>query len=188
MIRSWLLLLHAAISSTPPSTTRPRCHGDEKSALLEFKATHFTKKSSCYYSSDQPLKLESWKAESGDQPDADCCAWGGVEYDEVTSHVIALDLGWGCLSGPFNSNTSSIFRLRRLRILNLAFNDFNSSRIPLEIGNLGFMSDLNLAYSNFNGQIPPSLGNLTRLTHLDLSWNTLFGSIPSQLQRLTQLT
>ena len=54
-----------------------------------------------------------------------------------------------------------------------------SSHIPLEVGNLGFMSDLNLSNSNFMGQIPPSLGNLTRLTHLDLSRNSLFGPIPS---------
>ena len=187
MILPWFLLLHATFSSTFPSPPRPRCHEDEKSALLEFKATYFTKVPSLFYCLDQSVKLESWKAESGDQPDVDCCAWDGVECDEVSGHVIALDLSCGFLSGPLDSNTS-IFRLHHLQSLNLAFNRFNSSHIPLELGNLGFMTNLNLSHNNFEGQVPPSLSNLTQLTHLDLSWNLLSGPIPSQFQNLTQLT
>ena len=164
-ILSWFLPLRAAISSTFPST----------------KKTPF--RSWCR----KAVKLESWKAESGDQPNADCCAWDGVECDEVTGHVIGLNLSCSCLFNPSDLNTCSIFQLHHLRNLNLAFNDFNSSPIPLEVGNFGFMTNLNLSDSNFKGQVPPSLGNLTRFIHLILSRNSLFGAFQLQLQHLTQL-
>ncbi|KAL3754370.1 hypothetical protein ACJRO7_001581 [Eucalyptus globulus] len=186
---SYMILLLTIVASHSLASTQPRCHEDERSALLEFKTTFFTKKHMCCYNffSRAPVeqaKIESWNASTG-KTQSDCCSWAGVECDKVSGHVIGLDLSCSCLSGKVNSNTS-IFRLLRLRSLNLAFNDFNC-QIPAAIGNLGSLRDLNFSSSNFTGHIPYSLSNLTRLVNLELSENWLIGTI-RPLENLTLLT
>lgn len=47
---------------------------------------------------------------------------------------------------------------------------------------------LGLAVSQLNGTISPSIGNLAYLSHLDLTSNNLSGNIPSSLQNCTNLT
>ncbi|XP_056177541.1 receptor-like protein 49 [Syzygium oleosum] len=171
---SYMILLLTIVASHSLASTQPRCREDERSALLDFKATFFTLEPPCCSSatSDVQANIESWNASTGEAK-SDCCSWAGVECDEVSGHVIGLDLSCSCLSGKINSNTS-IFRLLHLRSLNLAFNDFNC-QIPPAIGNLGSLGDLNFSGSNFMGHIPHSLGNLTLLVHLDLSNNRLIG-------------
>ncbi|KAL3721794.1 hypothetical protein ACJRO7_034177 [Eucalyptus globulus] len=175
---SYMILLLTIVASHSLASTQPRCHEDERSALLEFKTTFFTRKHPCcYYSSPvEQAKIESWNASEG-KTQSDCCSWTGVECDKASGHVIGLDLSCSCLSGKIDSNTS-IFRLLRLRSLNLAFNDFNC-QIPPTIGNLSSLKDLNFSGCNFMGHISHSLRNLTQLVHLDLSVNDLNGMIPT---------
>ncbi|XP_050223724.1 receptor-like protein 7 [Mercurialis annua] len=143
------------------SSLQPRCVEYERSALIEFKES-FAMEEDC----DDP---ESWKVIEGERSD-DCCSWNGVECDEETNHVIGLDLSSRCFYGAFKSNTT-LFRLAHLRKLNLAFNDFNLSRIPSELGLLSKLTHLNLSSSKFFGQIPSSISNLSDLVSLDLSNN-----------------
>ncbi|XP_030539642.1 receptor-like protein 6 [Rhodamnia argentea] len=184
---SYMILFLMIVAWHSLASTRPRCHEDERSALLEFKATFFTRKPPCCDSdsatSNEQAKIESWNASTGETK-SDCCSWAGVECDKVSGHVIGLNLSCTCLSGKINSN-ASIFRLLRLRSLNLAFNDFDC-QIPPAIGNLVSLSHLNFSSSNFMGLIPRSLGNLTRLVHLDLSDNGLTGTT-RPLENLTRL-
>ncbi|XP_056159538.1 receptor-like protein 47 [Syzygium oleosum] len=183
---NYMILLLTLVASHSLASTLPRCHEDERSALLEFKATFFTRQPWCCYSvtSDERPKIESWNASTG-KTQSDCCFWAGVECDKVSGHVIGLDLSCSCLSGKINSNTS-ILRLLRLRCLNLGFNDF-FCHIPPAIGNLGSLTDLNFSGSYFMGHIPRSLGNLTRLVHLDLSDNLLNGTIASSFGNIFKL-
>ncbi|KAL3753052.1 hypothetical protein ACJRO7_000448 [Eucalyptus globulus] len=180
----FLILLLTCVASHSLVSTQPHCHEDERSALLEFKATLFTIEPPCCSSatSDVQPKIESWNASTG-ETQGNCCSWAGVECDEVSGRVIGLNLSCSCLSGKIYSNTS-IFRLLHLRSLNLALNDFNCE-IPPAIGNLSSLTDLNFSGSNFMGPIPHSLGNLTRLVHLDLSNNR---SIGTTLEDLTIIT
>ncbi|KAF8015642.1 hypothetical protein BT93_H1228 [Corymbia citriodora subsp. variegata] len=184
-----LILLLIVVASRSLALTRPCCHEDEKSALLEFKAAFFTKdeKPPCCSSatSDEPAKIESWNASTGESK-SDCCSWAGVQCDKVSGHVIDLNLSCSCLSGKINS-TTSIFRLLHLRSLNLAFNYFNCE-IPPAIENLGSLRDLNFSNSGFMGHIPHSLGHLTRLIHLDLSNNRLIGTTLNDLTLLPETT
>ncbi|KAK3411790.1 hypothetical protein EUGRSUZ_I00550 [Eucalyptus grandis] len=183
---SYMILLLTIVASHSLASTQPRCHEDERSALLEFKTTFFTRKHPCcYYSSPvEQAKIESWNASEG-KTQSDCCSWTGVECDKASGHVIDLDLSCSCLSGKINSNTS-IFRLLHLRSLNLAFNDFNCP-IPPTIGNLSSLKDLNFSGCNFTGQISHSLRNLTRLVHLDLRLNDLNGMIPTYFSGILNL-
>ncbi|KAJ4822443.1 hypothetical protein Tsubulata_019789, partial [Turnera subulata] len=126
-------------------------------------------------------KFEGWNQAS------DCCLWDGIECDDVSGHVITLDLTSSRLSGSINSS-SSLFQLLHLRSLNLAFNHFDYSSIPSVLGHLlPNLAHLNLSYSMFSGPIPSSISNLSKLSSLDLSGNVGLGHIPSSLQNLTQL-
>ncbi|KAK9221116.1 hypothetical protein WN944_009541 [Citrus x changshan-huyou] len=124
----------------------------------------------------------SWKE------DADCCSWDGVTCDSATGHVIGLDLSCSWLHGNIPSN-SSLSLLPRLRKLNLAFNDFNYSKISSGFTDqFPSLTLLNLSWSNFAGSIPVSLGNnIKQLAYLDLSINSFSGQIPSSFSNLQQL-
>ncbi|XP_058005338.1 receptor-like protein 7 [Hevea brasiliensis] len=141
----------------------PRCHDDESSALLQFKES-FTIDNTIYDGCHP--KVESWKLVKGER--GDCCSWDGVQCDEETNHVISLNLANSCLYGSINSN-NTLFRLVHLHSLNLAWNDFNLSQIPSQIGRLSRLTHLNLSFSGLSGQIPQQIFNLSRLISLDLS-------------------
>ncbi|KAI3902793.1 hypothetical protein MKW92_052157 [Papaver armeniacum] len=54
-----------------------------------------------------------------------------------------------------------------------------TGELPHSIGNLTFLSRLELENCGFNGSIPTSLSNLSQLQYLDLSMNGFTGLIPS---------
>ncbi|TYH74984.1 hypothetical protein ES332_D05G441800v1 [Gossypium tomentosum] len=107
-------------------------------------------------------KTNSWKAGT------DCCSWDGVTCDHLNAHVIALDLSCSWLYGNFPSNTT-LFLLPHLQKLNLAFNDFNLSKIPSEFGGFTSLFYLNLSNTLFAGEVPTQVSHLSKLVSLDLS-------------------
>ncbi|XP_059449426.1 receptor-like protein 20 [Corylus avellana] len=175
----------------------PMCHGDDSSALLQFKQSFFTP----VYDFDKcQFKLASWTLELNK---SDCCSWDGVECDDNTGRVIGLDLSSSCLFGSINSS-SSLFRLVHLQRLNLAYNSFFSSSIPPQVLSVGAnagltgylpnftwsspLQTLYLARTSFSGELPASMGNLSFLTWLYIRECNFSGSIPSSLGNLTKLT
>ncbi|CAF1862083.1 BnaC04g37570D [Brassica napus] len=102
--------------------------------------------------------------------------YNGVWCDNSTSAVTKLRLR-ACLSGTLKRN-SSLFRLHHLRYLVLSQNNFISSPLPSEFGNLKRLEVLSLKKNGFVGQVPSSFHNLSLLSVLDLSQNTLTGSFP----------
>ncbi|KAL7250031.1 hypothetical protein ACSBR1_012098 [Camellia fascicularis] len=84
-------------------------------------------------------------------------------------HVIGLDLSNSFLHGSINSS-SSLFSLVHLQRLNLAYNDFDYSCIPSEIGHLSRLTSLNFS-SIFSSQIPSEISKLSKLVSIDLSFN-----------------
>ncbi|GAU32402.1 hypothetical protein TSUD_44450 [Trifolium subterraneum] len=157
------------------------CIEQERQALLHFKAS---------LSQDSPNKLSSWKG-------THCCQWKGINCDNVTGHVIKLDLMTPC-NIPFRPQqgelldylsynsfgatmdcfpvvapniSSSLLQLEHLTYLDLTGNNFSESPIPMFIGSMGRLEYLSLSGACFSGMIPNSIENLKNLHFLDLSFN-----------------
>ncbi|KAG6658638.1 hypothetical protein CIPAW_04G175600 [Carya illinoinensis] len=177
----FLLLLTASLSSP-----QPLCHQDESLALMQFKDSFIIDNDTCMTWSSYP-KTASWSVEAKGGR-SDCCSWEGVECNHHTGHVIGLDLSASCLNGSINSN-SSLFRLSHLRSLNLAYNNFNYSKIPSTVGNLSRLTYLNFSESYVSGKVPFEVSYLSKLSSLDFSSNydLVIGSLTRLVQNLTRL-
>ncbi|KAH0706955.1 hypothetical protein KY289_012031 [Solanum tuberosum] len=154
----FVLLISECFSS---SFDHHLCSPTEASALLQFKQSF---EISDYSLCDEDCfpKTKSWNESR------DCCSWDGVTCDLLNGHVIGLDLSCSQLFGTFHPN-SSLFQLHHLHTLNLAYNDFNYSSIPHNIGRLTNLRHLNLSHSPFDGKIPTEISYLSNLVSLDLS-------------------
>ncbi|KAL1192283.1 Receptor like protein 23 [Cardamine amara subsp. amara] len=111
--------------------------------------------------------------------------FNGVWCDNLTGAVTKLRLR-ACLSGNLKPN-SSLFGFHQLRHLNLNSNNFTSSSLPSEFGNLNKLQVLTLYSNGFLGQVPSSFSNLSQLSVLDLDQNELNGSFPL-VRNLSKLT
>nr|XP_015893567.2 receptor-like protein 7 [Ziziphus jujuba var. spinosa] len=153
------------LSSAPsPFPSFPSCHIDDSKALLQFKnsfSIDYTLAND-YCGPDVRSPTISW--ESG----TDCCGWSGVTCNDITGHVIGLDLTCGMLRGILHSN-SSLFLLRHLQTLILSLeNDFRGSNIPPEFGTFTDLLHLDIYDDNFAGDIPLELSYLSKLQTLEV--------------------
>ncbi|AES99989.1 putative leucine-rich repeat-containing, plant-type, leucine-rich repeat domain, L [Medicago truncatula] len=170
---SLLLLTHFT------SHTFSLCNKHDNSALLQFKNSFSVNTSSqpnpYFGCSSFSFKTESW------QNSTDCCEWDGVTCDTMSDHVIGLDLSCNNLKGELHPN-STIFQLKHLQQLNLAFNHFSWSSMPIGVGDLVKLTHLNLSNCYLNGNIPSTISHLSKLVSLDLS---SFGDVELKLNPLT---
>ncbi|XP_010492467.1 PREDICTED: receptor-like protein 12 [Camelina sativa] len=152
------LFLVSSFLNTFVSSTQHLCHSDQRDALLQFKSEFSIEKPLGWDDSDGSsyLKRESWVNKS------DCCSWDGITCAAKSGKVIGLDLSSSNLHGPLKSK-SSLFRLRHLRDLNLAYNNFTGSPIPAEFDKLMGLERLDLSNSLLSGQIPIKLLQLTKI-------------------------
>ncbi|XP_049401055.1 receptor-like protein 7 isoform X1 [Solanum stenotomum] len=139
--------------------TSGQCLEDQKALLIKFK-------NDLTFDSSVSTKLVMW-----DENSIDCCQWSGVSCDEE-GHVLALELDDEAISGGIEKS-SSLFHLRYLEKLNLAYNGLYPVPIPREIYKLANLMYLNLSHASFNGQIPMELSRLIKLEILDLSGGEL---------------
>ncbi|KAK4594708.1 hypothetical protein RGQ29_018418 [Quercus rubra] len=171
-------------SSLSFNSSTPLCHSHQSSALLHFRSSFSggLPDPDCDYYSYPPKN--SWKMGT------DCCGWDGVTCDTMTGHVIGLDLSCSRLQGPIHPNTT-LFSLRHLQRLNLAYNDFHGSTISSKFGGFANMTHLNLSYSfvpgsSFAGNVPSEISHLSKLVSLDLSGNIDVRIETPNLKRLIQ--
>ncbi|KAI8003253.1 Receptor-like protein EIX2 [Camellia lanceoleosa] len=131
------------------------CIEEERLALLKLKDS-FT---------DYESRLSSWHGQ-------DCCSWKGVQCDEITGHVVRLDLGTGGSTTPLVANEvhSSLLQLKYLNHLDLNGNYFHASPIPKFFGSMTQLRYLNLSRALISEIVPHHLGNLSSLRVLDLSF------------------
>ncbi|KAL9829995.1 Receptor-like protein 42 [Arabidopsis thaliana] len=111
---------------------------------------------------------------------------GSLSFVRSLRKLTILDVSHNHFSGTLNPN-SSLFELHNLAYLDLGFNNFTSSTLPYEFGNLNKLQALFLTSNSFYGQVPPTISNLTQLTELKLLSNDFTGSLPL-VQNLTKLS
>ncbi|KAK2448831.1 hypothetical protein P8452_12869 [Trifolium repens] len=156
------------------SYTFSLCNHHDSSALLQFKNSFFVDTSSTpadtlyYKCSSFSFKTESWKNST------DCCEWDGVTCDNESDYVIGLDLSCNNLEGELHP-TSTIFQLRHLQQLNLAFNDFSWSPMHVGIGDLVNLTHLNMSNCYLSGNFSSTISHLSKLISLDLGSYTESG-------------
>ncbi|CAG7860740.1 unnamed protein product [Brassica rapa] len=172
-LRTIVLLIFSISNfvSTFASLTPDLCLPDQRDVLLQLKTEFKIRKPDDKFYDRYGFqknvtsypKTESWVNSS-----TDCCNWDGVTCNTESGKVIGLDLSCSCLYGRLEPN-SSLFRLKHLTSLNLAFNNFTFSPIPDKFNNLILLETLNLSGSSLKGHIPKEILQLTSLVSLDLS-------------------
>ncbi|KAJ3687538.1 hypothetical protein LUZ61_016702 [Rhynchospora tenuis] len=176
ILNSFLFLL---IPSTV-TTLKEVCFEMERKALFTFK-DNINHKSKLF---------SSWHGQN-------CCEWKGVTCNNVTSHVVKLNLSnsydWNSspsewsIHALFGEISPSLLALRHLTHLDLSNHDFSNLTIPNFLGSFENLIHLNLSLSRFRGVIPYELGNLSKLQFLDLGYSQFTGLVPAQLGNLSAL-
>ena len=129
----------------------------------------------------------NWVNKTNWLTDAPLGDWYGVDTD-ADGRVIRLNLrgNWDNehgLTGPIPPELGYIGQLQHL---DLAYNSLTGP-IPLELGTLVKLTYMNLFQNELTGSIPPELGNLVKLGTLWLAGNSLTGPIPPELGNLARV-
>ncbi len=110
------------------------------------------------------------------------CTWTGVACCGK-NRVCEVDLHNMGLKGVLPSEVALLSSLQRLY---LWANEL-SGTIPVGLGQLPHLTDIELSENLLQGSIPESLGEASALEYLGLAYNKLTGTVPPVLGRLSQL-
>ncbi|GLT35538.1 hypothetical protein SLA2020_099820 [Shorea laevis] len=102
----------------------------------------------------------------------------------LTSSLEHLSLRDCSLQGNF---PNQVFQLPSLQLLDFSYNFDLGGNLP-KSNQSSTLEYLNLAYTNFLGELPHSIGNLKLLKELNLGNCQFYGSIPGSLVNLTEIT
>ncbi|CAM8981035.1 unnamed protein product [Rhodiola kirilowii] len=156
----FLIPFYSVLIFMNPNSASAQCSADQMSLLLQIKTD-------LVYNATLSSKLVKWNQS------LDFCSWPGVKC--LNRCVTDLDLSSEYISDGL-TNFNSIFDLKHLQKLNLAYNEFTSTTIPSRFGDLTSLTYLNLSNAGFSGQIPIEISHLKQLVTLDFSTFYLLGT------------
>ncbi|MFQ6655828.1 hypothetical protein Gotur_026215 [Gossypium turneri] len=102
---------------------------------------------------------------------------------EISSRLVSLSLRNCNLSGHFPTEN---LLSPKMQSIDISDNDFLNGQLPEFPANNALQS-LSHFYTNFSGKLPQSIGNLKFLTYLNLDDCNFFGPIPSSIANLSHL-
>ncbi|WOG95996.1 hypothetical protein DCAR_0415326 [Daucus carota subsp. sativus] len=111
------------------------------------------------------------------------CRWAGVTCGHLHQRVTVLNLTSLGLVGTLSPH---IGNLTFLTGINLEVNDFYG-KIPEEVGNLFRLKYLNMSNNSFSGEIPRNISGCLSLVQISLGFNRLTGKIPYELGSMQKL-
>ncbi|KAF6139492.1 hypothetical protein GIB67_005129 [Kingdonia uniflora] len=151
-----LTIINVSSSSTSRDLPKVICIETEREALLSFKKGLIDH------------SLPSWNEDN-------CCAWMGVQCDNVTGHILQLDLrspyDYTYLGSRFGGEVNSaLSELKQLNYLDLSLNNFGGILVPPFLGSLPNLKWLKLSRAGcVGGKSLRWATNLSSLQELDMS-------------------
>ncbi|RDX71870.1 Leucine-rich repeat receptor-like protein kinase TDR, partial [Mucuna pruriens] len=112
------------------------------------------------------------------------CSWSGIECNNDSTILTSIDLSMKKLEGVLSGKQFSIFT--NLTNLNLSYNFF-SGQLPAEIFNLTSLRSLDISRNNFSGPFPGGIPRLQNLVVLDAFSNSFSGPLPAEFSQLAYL-
>ncbi|CAL0304922.1 unnamed protein product [Lupinus luteus] len=112
------------------------------------------------------------------------CSWSGIKCNKDSTIVTAIDLSMKKLGGVMSGKQFTIFT--KLSDLNLSYNFF-SGQLPLEIFNLTSLQNLDISRNNFSGHFPGGISRLQNLVVFDALSNSFSGPLPAEFSELEYL-
>eukprot|EP00253_Pinus_taeda_P005495 PITA_05495 len=116
-------------------------------------------------------------------PNVSFCGWTGIQCSRRRQRVVYLNLSSMGLQGTISPLLGN---LSFLTVLDLHNNSFHG-HIPYQLGNLFRLKMLSLSRNQLQGSIPSSVGMCRSLQKLSMSRNNLTGNIPAGLCLLPKL-
>ncbi|XP_061370008.1 receptor-like protein EIX2 [Gastrolobium bilobum] len=175
-----ILLLLLLSATTFHISMSLRCNEKDRGTLLLFKQGII----------DRYNYLSTWSKEE------DCCAWKGVQCENITGRVTKLELGQTDVHEPLTGEINLyLLKLEFLNYLDLSFNEFDVISIPPTLeyitsaSNLHYLDlsyNFNLQKDNLHWLSPLSSLKYLNLGGIDLhketNWLQLVAMLPSLLE------
>nr|XP_043623681.1 putative receptor-like protein kinase At3g47110 [Erigeron canadensis] len=119
-----------------------------------------------------------------DQNYLSLCNWTRVSCDDSGRRVVGLDLSGLQISGQVSTHIGNLSFLSSLQLQDNLFDTI----LPETITNLFHLQVLNISTNNIHGTIPTNISRCVNLRVVDFMQNKLYGSIPEGLTLLMNLT
>ncbi|XP_034710522.1 receptor-like protein EIX2 [Vitis riparia] len=132
----------------------------QMSSAVQEKEEHSRESNKALWTRDY---LSSWTREA-------CCSWKGIGCDNITRHVVKINLSREPMEGASLGGdiSTSLLDLNHIQYLDLSWNSFEGLQIPEFLGSLTGLRYLNLSNAGLTGDVPRQLGKQSTLQYLDI--------------------